>query len=123
MNQRYVLNLVFLQYFFKKVTFDIFLFCLFQPSLVPQFKARVPTVLHRKPFEPVKPNRQLPLPDVTLASEIRAKDREVYDRQLMQREQEMEAARQLVSTFSFSQIVDLAGSFASAQKLCVCDLF
>lgn len=63
-------------------------------ALIPQFKARVPTVLHRKPFEPVKPNRQLPLPDVTLASEIRAKDREVYDRQLMLREQELEAARQ-----------------------------
>lgn len=65
-----------------------------KPALMPQFKARVPTVLHRKPFEPVKPNRQLPLPDVTLASEIRAKDREEYDRQLLLREQEMEAARQ-----------------------------
>lgn len=73
--------------------------CLFQPALIPHFKARAPTVLHRKPFEPVKPNRQLPVPDVTLASEIRAKDREAYDRQLMQREQEMEAARQLVCTF------------------------
>ncbi|XP_034255940.1 targeting protein for Xklp2 homolog [Thrips palmi] len=65
-----------------------------KPALISNFKARAPTVLHRKPFEPVKPKRQLPLPDVTLASEIRAKDREVYDRQLMQREQEMEAARQ-----------------------------
>ncbi|KAK3932182.1 Targeting protein for Xklp2-like protein [Frankliniella fusca] len=65
-----------------------------KPALMPQFKARVPTVLHRKPFEPVKPNRQLPLPDVTLASEIRAKDREEFDRQLLQREQDMEAARQ-----------------------------
>lgn len=65
-------------------------------ALIPHFKARVPTVLHRKPFEPVKPHRQLPLPDVTLASEIRAKDREAYDRQLMEREQELEAARQML---------------------------
>lgn len=71
--------------------------------MISNFKARAPTVLHRKPFEPVKPNRQLPLPDVTLASEIRAKDREVYDRQLMLREQEMEAARQQVSSAHVSQ--------------------
>ena len=65
-----------------------------KPALIPQFKARAPTVLHRKPFEPVKPNRQLPLPDITLASEIRAKDREIFDQLQLQKEMEMEAARQ-----------------------------
>ena len=83
-----------------------------QPALVPQFKARAPTVLHRKPFEPVKPNRQLPLPDVTLASEIRAKDRELFDQQQIQKELEMEAARQQVSSF-FSLSIKCASNLPS----------
>ncbi|KAK9722143.1 Targeting protein for Xklp2 (TPX2) domain [Popillia japonica] len=51
------------------------------------FKAKPPTVLYKKPFEPAKPDRSLiEVTEFYLNSERRAKDREEYDKRILEKQ-------------------------------------
>ncbi|KRT79963.1 hypothetical protein AMK59_8745, partial [Oryctes borbonicus] len=49
------------------------------------FKAKPPTVLYQKPFEPKKPERSLEITEICLNTERRAKDREEYDKKVQEK--------------------------------------
>ncbi|CAH0545697.1 unnamed protein product [Brassicogethes aeneus] len=65
-----------------------------QNATQPSFKARPPTVLYKKPFVPKKEETQIVVSEFHLYSEIRAKEREEFDRKSKEKEQQTEIIRQ-----------------------------
>lgn len=64
----------------------------------PQFKARPPTVLYKKPFEP-KPEAK-PLTEITefnLNTDKRAKERELFEEDLRKKQERLEQLRKEVT--------------------------
>lgn len=60
------------------------------------FKAKPPTVLHKKPFEPKREEKPLTeIDDFQLNTDLRAKEREYFQQQLKEKEERVALAKQL----------------------------
>lgn len=69
-------------------------------NTVPTFKAKPPTVLYKKPFEPKKPERPLvEITDFQLYTDRRAKERDEFEQKKKEREENNQLLKKLVCKF------------------------
>lgn len=72
-----------------------------------KFHAQGDHVVHKLPFIPEKSNKPLTeISNLTLNTEVRASERSEYDHQRKMLEEEMLAAKKMVSEFSWKQVCE-----------------